>query len=286
MNAPTQASAPTPRIIYGTAWKKADTSRLVTLAIEHGFRAIDTACQPKHYNEAGVGEGIAAALGAGLSRGDLFIQTKFTPVSGQDPASLPYDPDAALAVQVAQSFKASQRHLQTDYVDSLILHSPLAHASQTLEAWRAMEALVASGQVKRLGISNCYDLGKFKALYDAAVVKPWALQNRFHDETGYDIKLRAFCAEHGIVYQSFWTLTANAHILAHPDVVALAAHHQCLPAQVLFRYLTQSGVTPLTGTTSAQHMQEDLAIFAFELGQAELATMDRLISSSADPVAA
>ena len=141
------------RIIYGTAWKKADTSRLVTLAIEQGFRAIDTACQPKHYNEVGVGEGIAAALGAGLNRGDLFIQTKFTPVSGQDPANLPYDRDAALAVQVAQSFEASERHLQTDYVDSLILHSPLAHASQTLEAWRAMEALVAyewPGNVRQL----------------------------------------------------------------------------------------------------------------------------------------
>ena len=53
----------TPRIIYGTAWKKADTARLVTLAIQTGFRGIDTACQPKHYNEAGVGTAVAASLG-------------------------------------------------------------------------------------------------------------------------------------------------------------------------------------------------------------------------------
>jgi diketogulonate reductase-like aldo/keto reductase len=279
-------TAHTPRIIYGTAWKKADTSRLVTLAIQQGFRAIDTACQPKHYNEAGVGEGIAAALGAGLSRGDLFVQTKFTPVSSQDPLNLPYDPDATLAEQVAQSLAVSLRHLQTDYVDSLILHSPLAQASQTLQAWRAMEALVASGQVKRLGISNCYDMGQFKALYDAAVVKPSALQNRFHDKTGYDRELRAFCRAQGISYQSFWTLTANPHILTHPLVMALAAHHSRSAAQILFRYLMQSGVTPLTGTTSAQHMQEDLATVAFELSSSELETVDRLIASSADHRAA
>src|SRR5258708_29879561 len=73
-----------PRIIYGTAWKKADTQRLVNLAIQNGFRGIDTACQPKHYDEAGVGAGIAASLKQGLTRADLYLQTKFTSLSGQE----------------------------------------------------------------------------------------------------------------------------------------------------------------------------------------------------------
>src|ERR1700680_4729813 len=74
-----------PRIIYGTAWKKTDTERLVRIAIQTGFRGIDTACQPKHYDEPGVGAGVAASLNLRLNRGELYLQTKFTDLSGQDP---------------------------------------------------------------------------------------------------------------------------------------------------------------------------------------------------------
>jgi hypothetical protein len=88
-----------PGIIYGTAWKKAETARLVRTAIQRGFRGIDTACQPKHYDEAGVGAGVALCLNAALVRADLYLQTKFTPVSGQDPASIPYDPAAPLQLR-------------------------------------------------------------------------------------------------------------------------------------------------------------------------------------------
>lgn len=269
-----------PGIIYGTAWKKDDTARLVSQAIALGFRAIDTACQPKHYNEAGVGEGIAIALSLNqqLRRADLYLQTKFTPQSSQDPLQLPYDPDASLAEQVRQSFAASLRNLQTDHLDALILHSPLGSEAQTLEAWRAMEALAQAGGVKRLGISNCDAPDQFEVLYQAAVVKPAVLQNRFHDKTGYDRELRALCRERGISYQSFWTLTANPKLLAHDTVKALAARHGRTPAQVFFRYLAQSGVTPLTGTTSAEHMAQDLAVFAFALDASELAAISRILA--------
>ncbi|MGZ4956816.1 MAG: aldo/keto reductase, partial [Methylobacter sp.] len=94
-----------PRIIYGTAWKKERTAALVEQAIGLGFRGIDTACQPKHYNEAGVGDGVAACLHRGIDRSELYLQSKFTPLSGQDPAQVPYDPNAGLSEQVAQSFR-------------------------------------------------------------------------------------------------------------------------------------------------------------------------------------
>src|ERR1700720_4028905 len=94
------ANVPIPRIIYGTAWKKADTERLVELAIQQGFRGIDTACQPKHYDEAGVGAGVKACLNARLVRRDLYLQTKFTTPSGQDSHRIPYDPRAPLTTQV------------------------------------------------------------------------------------------------------------------------------------------------------------------------------------------
>ena len=267
-----------PRIIYGTAWKKAETERLVALAIRHGFRGVDTACQPKHYNEAGVGAGVGACLKSGLTRADLYIQSKFTPLSGQDPGRIPYDPNAPLAEQIAQSFAASLRNLQTDYLDCLVLHSPLPTARQTLEAWQAIERLIDVGGVRQAGISNCYAIAQLEDLYRSARIKPAVVQNRFHAETRYDRDVRGFCRDHGIVYQSFWTLTANPQLLSNTAITALASAHLRSPAQVLFRYLTQIGVVPLTGTRSELHMHADLSIFDFELTDVEREAVDAIFA--------
>lgn len=266
-----------PPIIYGTAWKKEATESLVLQAIRAGFRGIDTACQPKHYHEPGVGAALAACLREGMRREELYLQTKFTSVSGQDPKRIPYDANATLPEQVAQSFAASLRNLQTSYVDALVLHSPMPRDEQTLAVWRAMEALVDAGGVKRVGISNCYDLKVLDTLYTASRIKPVILQNRFHAETDYDVEIRAFCIDHGITYQSFWTLTANPQLLADETVRLLSLKYGRTPAQILFRYLTQVGVTPLTGTKSEAHMREDLAIVEFELTQSEVRAVTRLL---------
>src|SRR3954452_8219637 len=91
-----------PRFLYGTAWKEQETQRLVELAIEQGFRGIDTANQRRHYDEAAVGRGIAAAIARGnVKRDELFLQTKFTFQPGQD-HRLPYDSNAVIAIQVEQ----------------------------------------------------------------------------------------------------------------------------------------------------------------------------------------
>ena len=263
-----------PRIIYGTAWKKAETARLVTLAIRTGFRAIDTACQPKHYDEAGVGAGLIASLGPGLTRAECYLQTKFTSLSGQDPDRIPYDRTAPLPRQAAQSVAVSLMNLQTDYLDCVLLHSPLPTMTQTQSAWRALEACVDSGQVRQLGISNCYRLDDLKGLYESARVKPAVVQNRFYADTNYDRDIRAYCDQHQIIYQSFWTLSANPQLLAHKTITGPAATYRRTPAQILFRYLTQIGVVPLTGTKSEIHMREDLGIFDFELSDAERDAID------------
>jgi len=266
-----------PRMIYGTAWKKERTAALVEQAIGLGFRGIDTACQPKHYNEAGVGDGVAACLHRGIERSELYLQSKFTPLSGQDPAQVPYDPNAGLSEQVEQSFLTSLKNLQTTYLDCLVLHSPLADPQHTLEAWQAMEQIVHSGGVKQLGISNCHDPQLFELLYRDATVKPAVIQNRFYAETGYDRAIRDFCREHRIIYQSFWTLSANPNVLAHPTLQALAAKYRRNAAQIFFRYLSQIGIVPLTGTTSESHMREDLAIFDFELTADECDAVEALL---------
>ena len=277
----TAAGAVLPRMLYGTAWKKTETSCLVALALREGFRGIDTACQPRHYDEAGVGAGVAEALGAGLSRTDLYLQTKFTPLAGQDPARVPYDPRAPLAEQIAQSFAASLRNLRTDYLDCLVLHSPLATRRETLKAWEAMESLAASGGVRELGISNCYDPALLEALHGAVRVKPAVVQNRLYAETSYDREIRGFCRRERIVYQSFWTLSANPRILGDEAVVSIASRIERTPAQVLFRYLIESGVVPITGTRSIEHMRDDLAVFNFELTPEDLQAVGRLVGDDA-----
>jgi diketogulonate reductase-like aldo/keto reductase len=265
-----------PQIIYGTAWKKAATESLVSLAIQKGFRGIDTACQPKHYDEPGVGAGIAASIKNGVTRPDLYLQTKFTSLSGQDPDRIPYDPQAPLPDQVTQSIAASLKNLRTDYLDCVLLHSPMPTMSQTLVLWRTLESFVDNGQIRQLGISNCYRLAELESLHQAARIKPAVLQNRFYADTHYDREIRIYCNQSQIIYQSFWTLSANPHLLTHKTMTALAGEHGRTTAQILFRYLVAMGVVPLTGTKSEAHMGDDLAIFSFELTDDEIASIDAL----------
>lgn len=265
-----------PKIMYGTAWKKERTAALVEQAVTLGYRGIDTAGQPKHYDEAGVGAGLASCFNTGLNRGDIYLQSKFTPADGQDPARIPYDPGASLSRQVAESFTNSLKNLRTDYLDCLVLHSPLADEREFMEVWQAMETIFDAGGVKQLGISNCYRLALLERLYAKARIKPAVVQNRFHAATRYDRELRAFCGRKQIYYQSFWTLTANPGILAHEKLQRLASETQRTPAQILFRYLSQIDIIPLTGTTREVHMREDLAIFDFTLSEQECDALDRL----------
>lgn len=266
-----------PVLIYGTAWKKERTADLVEMAVISGFRGIDTACQPKHYHEAGVGEALERLAAQGIRREELFVQTKFTPLAGQDPQRIPYDPSQPLNVQVAQSFAASQRNLKTEYVDSLVLHSPLFPYSHLAQVWGAMEELYHGGGARQLGISNCYDLELLQKLYNESGVKPAIIQNRFYDQSGYDRELRSWCDEMGILYQSFWSLTANPHILASREFFALTQEYDKTEAQILYRYLVQVGITPLIGSTSQQHINEDLEIFSFELKSSEIAAISSLL---------
>jgi diketogulonate reductase-like aldo/keto reductase len=270
-----------PRFLYGTAWKEDETQRLTELALCQGFRGIDTANQRKHYHEAGVGRAVVAAIASGLvTRDDLFLQTKFTFRDGQD-HRLPYDPDAAVAVQVEQSFASSLEHLGTDAIDSFVLHGPTRRdglAAADWEAWRAMEAVHDSGRARLLGVSNV-TLEQLRALCDGARIRPRFVQNRCYAVRGWDRHVRAFCAASGLVYQGFSLLTANRQVLTHPELVRIAARHCRTPAQVVFRFALDVGMVILTGTTSADHMREDLAVFDFGLEPEEVALVEGLVAA-------
>jgi diketogulonate reductase-like aldo/keto reductase len=254
-------SAPSPAFLYGTAWKEDRTAALTELALRAGFRGIDTANQRKHYLEAGVGEGLSAAYRAEIvKRADLFLQTKFTYQRGQD-HRLPYDPAARVSVQVAQSLASSLDHLDTEYVDSFVLHGPTSGYGWTEtdgEVWEAMGEERDAGRARLLGVSNIA-LSHLEEMKASGAELPAFVQNRCFARSGWDRELRLFCNAHSIVYQGFSLLTANSGLLEHPPFVNLATEFNATPAQVVFAFAQAVGILPLTGTSDAEHMRQDLA---------------------------
>ncbi|MGH7844276.1 MAG: aldo/keto reductase family protein [Candidatus Binatia bacterium] len=262
---------PIPSFIYGTAWKKEATTHLVQLAVASGFRAIDTANQLIHYQEALVGEALQALGKKGIKRETLFLQTKFTPVGGQG-GHTPYDPAADLTAQVQQSFDSSLTHLCTDYVDSYVLHGPYQRrglGKADWEVWAAMEGLYQSTKTKMIGISNV-TAGQLTQLCEQANVKPMVVQNRCYAALAWDKEVREICRSHGIIYQGFSLLTANREALADPEIRTIAKRLGTGPAQIIFRFAMQIGMLPLTGTTSEQHMKEDLQAEQLALSAEEI----------------
>lgn len=252
---------PLPSFMYGTAWKKDATTRLVQLAVESGFTAIDTANQLIHYQEALVGDALLALQKKGIRRESLFLQTKFTSVHGQDHRT-PYAASADLTTQVRQSFASSLDHLHTDHLDSYVLHGPYYRrglAAEDWEVWAAMEELYRAKKTRVLGASNV-SAEQLALLCDKATVKPMVVQNRCYAVMGWDDEVRRLCRDQGIVYQGFSLLTANEEFFGAPAIQSAATRLETGPAQVIFRFAQQIGMLPLTGTTSAQHMKEDLAV--------------------------
>ena len=263
---PPHPPSPLPDFVYGTAWKEDRTPALTELALRMGFRGIDTANQRRHYFEEGVGQGLAAAYNAGIvTRDDLFLQTKFTYRPGQD-HRLPYDPEASLSLQVAQSMASSLEHLGTGHVDSYVLHGPSSNHDWTdadAEVWQAMRKERDRGRTRLLGVSNV-SLRHLQQMAEARDELPAFVQNRCYARLGWDRAVRSFCHDHKIVYQGFSLLTANQELLHHPLIASLTsasltASANATPAQVVFSFARSVGILPLTGSTNAEHMKQDLA---------------------------
>ncbi|CAG8405787.1 unnamed protein product [Penicillium salamii] len=319
---PTQGTVSTtiPIFIYGTAWKKDRSADLVYNAISAGFRAVDTAAQPRHYQEHLVGDGIRRAIADGIvERKDLYVrtiaifnipkdeitnfsqvQTKFSPISAQDPDNMPYDASAPVTEQVHASIKSSLQNLRSEedlksmdesYIDTVVIHSPLSTLAQTLEAWHALETYVPH-RIRNLGISNC-TLPMLRELCTSSqtTVKPSVVQNRFYEDTLFDVPLRAFCRDNQVIYQSFWTLTANPDLVRSSPVQQLASHVEISPAAAFYTLVMGlKDVTVLNGTKNDERMKEDLAapkqVEAFtqkqpEVWQKILSEFQNLIGESA-----
>ena len=267
----TDKSEKFPSFIYGTAWKEDATAELVIMAVSTGFSGIDTANQPRHYQEPLVGEALLKLAGKGIDREELFLQSKFTPADGHD-HRIPYDPSADLATQVKQSFESSLENLHTDYLDAYLLHGPYSHpglGSEDWEVWSAIEEFHKSGKTRFIGISNV-NIEQLELLTEKAEVKPAIVQNRCYAVRGWDREVRDFCYANNIVYEGFSLLTANPFVLQNSRVQEIAGRLGKTPEQMIFRFSMQMGILPLTGTRSEQHMKEDLLVKDFELNNNDL----------------
>ncbi|KAH9047915.1 Aldo/keto reductase [Lactarius hengduanensis] len=251
-------------IIYGTAWKKERTTALVVSAVLAGFRAIDTGQSSEYHLEDLVGEALEILYRKhGYKREDLFLQTKFTSINGQDTSQpLPYDPSSTVEVQVRSSFATSLRQLRTTYLDSYILHSPLDTYATTLQAWRILVTLQDEGCVRAIGLTG-------------ASVQ--VVQNRWYERNGWDREVVKWCHANNAQYQSFWTLTGSPSLLSHPAIATFAEANKCTPPQAVYRFAQSLGITPLSGTTDETHMREDLVAESLNQGEEFFGSLTRFI---------
>ncbi|GAA5988533.1 hypothetical protein JCM11641_003306 [Rhodosporidiobolus odoratus] len=216
-----------PPMLYRTAWKGPVTSSLVVEAFRKGLGGSTPLANP---SQPGVGDALQILKTQdGINREDIWLQTKFTPIDGQDPTKpLPYDPQAALTDQVHQSLATSLRELRTPYLDALILHSPMTTRAQHEQVWTAFEGAVRQGK------------------------------NRWYADVSYGRDILQLCKKYNARFQSFWTLTGNPRLLTHPSLSHLASvYRSCSPEAALYELLIRRlGMTPLNGTTGEAHMDE------------------------------
>ena len=267
-----------PTFLYGTAWKEDLTEGLTKLALKSGFMGIDTANQRRHYHEEATGNGVHAFLKEEeIKREEVFIQTKYTPVGGQD-HRLPYDDSLSIGEQVGQSFQSSLEHLKLDYIDSYVLHGPTSRqglSDSDREAWYAMEEIYNSGKLKLLGISNV-NLEQLSLLCQSARIKPHFVQNRCFASTQWDKDIRQLCYDNDIYYQAFSLLTANQEYFQNSPVQKIANDSGKTIAQVIFRFALDIGIIPITGTSSEPHMRSDLEIYDFQLNADQIDAIEKV----------
>ncbi|CAJ1402413.1 unnamed protein product [Effrenium voratum] len=269
-------------VIYGTAWKKEATADLVKLALRQGFRALDTANMPKHYNESLVGEAVSEFLATGqLTRDQLWVQTKFTPDACADiPEELwPFDPaEPRPSARVRQSLRSSLRHLRVDRVEALLLHAPMPTRAESLEVWREMERIQEENLAGEIGVSN-FNAQELRWLLSASDKAPAYVQNRCLHKDGWDAEVRQLCQRHGIRYQGFWLLTGNRHVTRDERLIEIARRHHRTPEQILLRFAVQGlGILALSGTRDAEHMAQDLEVSRadFSLSAEEISVLMEL----------
>jgi 2,5-diketo-D-gluconate reductase A len=232
-----------------------ETQAVVELALEVGYRHIDTAAA--YRNEEGVGAAIAAA---GLPREDVFVTTKlWNSQQGYD---------STLA-----AFEASARRLGLDYVDLYLIHWPVPSEDRFVETWRAFERLREEGRVRTIGVSN-FRIEDLERLEAEAQARPTVNQIELHPRH-QQVELRAWHAEHGVATEA-WSPLAQGELLDDETLTAIAAAHGKTAAQVVLRWHLQIGNVVIPKSVTPGRIRENIETLDFELSERELAEIAAL----------
>lgn len=228
----------------------------VIAAIANGYRLIDTA--EAYGNEAAVGEAVAKS---GVNRKELFITTKVNFRSYEN---------------TAQTVENSLKNLRTDYIDLVLLHWPFGNYYL---AWRELERLHKQGKIRAIGISN-FDPDRFIDLIEFNEIKPAVNQIETHLFCQRKNE-REWLKKYGIAHQAYAPLgQGRANEMFELDAVKeCAASHKKTPAQILLRFLLQSGIAVIPKSSHVERIKENIDVFDFELTANEmnaLATLDKI----------
>jgi 2,5-diketo-D-gluconate reductase A len=243
-----------------------ETARVVGLAIEAGYRSIDTAAA--YGNEAGVGEAVRTSA---VPREDLFVTTKLRN-DEQDRA--------------AKAFDESLVRLGLDHVDLYLIHWPVPQRGRYVEVWRALIRVKEEGRARSIGVSN-FNADHLERIIGETGIVPALnqieLHPRFQQKT-----LREFHARHGIATQC-WSPLGKALFLDDPAIAAVARKHGKTPAQTVIRWHLDLGLVPIPKSANAARIRENFAVFDFRLDADDLASFARLDTSTGrtgpDPLA-
>jgi diketogulonate reductase-like aldo/keto reductase len=232
-----------------------ETARAVSLALEAGYRHIDTAAQ--YANEAGVGQAVRAF---GIPRSELFVTTKCP------------NPDHGYE-QARAACQMSLERLDLGPIDLYLIHWPVPSRDLYVDTWRAFIELQAEGLVRSIGVSN-FQPAHLERLIAETGVAPVVNQIELHPRL-QQRELRRLHAQLGIVTEA-WSPLARGELLDDPAVVAIAARHGRTPAQVLIRWHLQIGNVVIPKSVTPERIVENLDVFGFELTAEDIAAIDAL----------
>jgi 2,5-diketo-D-gluconate reductase A len=236
-----------------------ETQSAVELALEAGYRHIDTAAA--YRNERGVGAALAAS---GLPREDYFVTTKlWNSQQGHD---------STLA-----AFEASLDRLGLDHVDLYLIHWPVPSQGLLVDTWRAFEQIHGEEAARTIGVSN-FRIEDLKLLERETETRPTVNQIELHPRL-QQAELSAWHAEHGIVTEA-WSPLAQGALLDDKAIAAVAEDHGKTPAQVILRWHLQLGNVVIPKSVTPERIRENIEIFDFVLSGEEMAAIGALDGGS------
>ena len=226
-----------------------DTKKATLEALEVGYRHIDTA--EMYGNEKGVGEAVAES---GIPRDEIFVTSKLNNTF--------HARDAALG-----AFDETLKTLGFETLDLFLIHWPLPEVGDYVETWKAMEEMKASGRVRSIGVSN-FQPAHLQRLFDETSTVPSVNQIEVHPYLTNEVA-RAFNTEHGIVTEA-WSPIAQGAVLTDPVITAIAERVGRSAAQVTLRWHIQRGDIVFPKSVTRSRVEENFALFDFELTAADL----------------